>query len=130
MKTESVTEAIALAKQMGHVFVATADDEGRPHIAVAGEVKYVKEGRLAVSAWFCPVTLSNLQINRHIALVVWDKDRDAGYQVLGESEKIEGVAMMDGYTPTLEKPIPQVERRITMRVTKVTDFMHAVHTDL
>ncbi len=127
----AIEEAIILAGMVGHVFVATADDEGVPHVAVAGQLTHAGDGRVAVSAWFCPATLSNLQMNHHIAIVVWDKSKDTGYQLLGGSERIEGIAMMDGYVPSGEevRPMPQVEREITMRVTKVTGFTHAIHTD-
>ena len=110
--------------------MATADMNGLPHVAVAGELALLKGREVAVSSWFCPATLTNLQANRHIAIVVWDRSTDTGYQVIGESEKIEDMVMMDGYTPSAkQEPLPQVERRIIVRALKVIDFTHALHTD-
>jgi len=89
------------------------------------------DNRVHVAAWFCPGTVANLEENRRISLVVWDPLRDLGYQLLGETEKVEELAMMDGYAPGEEKnpPLPQVERQLTVRVDKITDFRHAPHSD-
>lgn len=131
MRVETIKKAVSLADKLEHVFVATADDKGMPHVAVAGKVAFMGGTHVAVSSWFCPTTLSNLQINHHICIVVWDRDKDAGYQLIGESEKITGLAMMDGYTPSKEeKAIPQVERQIIIRVIKIIDFMQTLHSDM
>ena len=131
MKVESIENAVSLADKVEHVFVATADDRGMPHIAVAGTITHIGGARLGVSSWFCPTTLSNLQANHHISVVVWDRNNDAGYQLVGESEEIVDLVMMDGYTPSgEEKSIPQVEREIIVRVTKIIDFMQTLHSDM
>jgi hypothetical protein len=63
--------------------------------------------------------------------VIWDKKDDAGYQLIGEAEQVEDICMLNGYDPKTEGKIavPQVERRIIMRINKVIDFTHAPHTD-
>lgn len=132
MKTHSIGSAIRLAQKLEHIFVATADSGGIPHVAAAGELGAVSGDRVAVSAWFCPGTLANLQNNRQIALVVWDPEKDHGFQLLGVVEQIEDLAMLNGFAPGIEEqvPIPQIERRLHVRVKKVIGFSHAPHSDI
>jgi hypothetical protein len=132
MKTQSIKPAIRLAEKLEHIFVATADSRGTPHVAAAGELRADSEDRVAVSAWFCPGTLANLQHNKHIALVVWDSANDHGFQLVGVVEQIEELAVLNGFAPEIEEPapIPQVERRLRVRVKRVIGFSHAPHSDL
>jgi len=132
MKVERLKKVVTLAKKVGHVFVATADATGLPHVAAAGRIRLTpEEGRIAVEAWFYPGTVANLQLNQNTSVVVWDPNGDNGYQLLGETEKVEDTAIMNGYAPGLEdKPaLPQVERRLLIRVDKIIGFKHSPHTD-
>ena len=98
----------------------------------AGELRLTPAGQLAIAAWFCPGTVINLQHNRRIAIVVWDAAEDTGYQLVGEVEKVEESAFLNGYAPQVEgsSPSPQVERQLLVRVDKVIDFRHAPHSDV
>jgi hypothetical protein len=132
MNVETLKKAVLLAKNVGRVFVATADPKGLPHVAVAGKTTLISdEGRVAVEAWFCPGTMANLHANRRTALVIWEPNVDHGYQLLGETEEVEDTAIMNGYTPNLAKkePLPQVERRLLIRVDKIIGFKNSPHTD-
>ena len=86
----------------------------------------------AVAAWFCPGTVVNLEHNSKISLVVWDAAADTGYQLIGNVEKVDETAMLDGYLPEMEStgPSPQVERQLFVKVDKVIGFSHAPHSDL
>ena len=123
--------AVALAQKLQHIFVATADEAGLPHIAAAAKLSSLGEGRVAVAAWFCPGTMANLQENKRVSLVIWDSQKDLGYQLLGETEGVEELAMLDGYAPGEEKEPspPQVERKLIVRVERIIDFRHAPHSD-
>ena len=130
MSREAVNQAINLSQRVGHVFVATADPSGLPHVAASRKITLLEDGtRVAVEDWFCPTTVANVHQNHTVALVVWDPAGDVGYQLLGEMEKIEDMAVMNGYAPAVEYALPQVERRLIIRVTKVIDFSHAPHSD-
>jgi hypothetical protein len=132
VKIEILKEAVLLAKNIGHVLIATADAKGRPHMAAAGRIILISaEGSVAVEDWFCPGTMANLQANRNTALIIWDPKMDKGYQLLGKTEKVKDTAMMNGYVPNLEdKPaLPQVERQLLIRVNKIMAFRHSQHTD-
>jgi hypothetical protein len=73
----------------------------------------------------------NLQQNHHISLVVWDQDKDRGYQLLGILEKIQEIAMMDGYVPDVEEKVhfPQVEYKLIIRVDTILDFSQSGQSD-
>ena len=132
MKSESLKTAVELAEKLEHVFVATADPSGMPHVAAAAKLNQTSKDHVTVAAWFCPGTVNNLNKNRRISMVVWDAPSDKGYQLLGLVEKIEEIAMMNGYSPEADKypPMPQVENRLLVRVDKVIVFSHAPHSDL
>jgi hypothetical protein len=123
--------AVALARELQHVFVGTSDRGGIPHIAAAANLEITPDRHLAVASWFCPGTVANVQENRNVSVVVWNPSTDEGLQILGTVERIEESAMMDGYAPELETghPSPQVERRLVLKVGKVIAFSHAPHTD-
>jgi hypothetical protein len=133
MEGEALQEAIDLARKVGHVFVATSDLTGLPHIASASSLALAPDGRVAVAEWFCPGTMRNLGQNRRVAIVVWDAACDVGYQLLGEVEQVNELAMMDGYAPGKENNLPlmpQVERELLTHIDKVLVFSHAPHSDV
>ena len=132
MNGKILGKAVALGRQLGKILVATADRAGLPHLAAAAKLRPRGEGRVEVDAWFCPGTMANLQENRRISLVIWNPETDRGYQLLGETEKVEDRAMMNGYIPGEENTpsLPQVERKLIVRVDRVIDFRHAPHSDL
>ncbi len=132
MNQKTLHQAVGLAQRLQHVFVATTDGKGLPHMAAAGKLALTPEGRVAVAAWFCPTIVANLQKNRRVSLVIWDPKVDHGYQLLGETEKVEDIAMMNGYAPGVDSqpPLPQVERQLLVRVDKIIDFKHAPHSDV
>ena len=132
MNRKTLNQAATLAQKLRHVFVATTDGKGLPHMAAAGKLALMPEGRVAVTAWFCPMTVANLQKNRGVSLAIWDPQADTGYQLLGQAEKVEEIAMMNGLGPGVESqhPLPQVERQLLVRVDKILDFKHAPHSDV
>jgi uncharacterized protein len=132
MRRDLIKEAVKLGNRMKYAMVATADAEGLPHVAASRKIASEPGGGIVVSEWFCPGTLANLRANPRVSIVIWDPDKDSGYQILGVSEKIEDISMMDGYSRDLEKgpPLPQVERKIHVHVDRVIHFSHAPHSDM
>ena len=131
MNEEKIKEAVLLAQQVGHIFLATSNPNGMPHITVAGKLESIRTGHVAVTEWFCPGTASNLRTNKHISIVVWDKETDTGYQLLGRWDKINDMEILDGFIPEmeLEPPLPQVEKQLLIKVEKILDFKIAPHSD-
>lgn len=132
MKSKSLEKALKLAEQVKHIFVATADGRGWPHLAAAGRVALTPEQHVVVSEWFCPGTVANLQVNPRLSIVVWDAGKDAGYQIIGEMEEIKDLDMIDGYSPSVEGKhrFPQVERQLLVHVDSVMEFKRSPHTDV
>lgn len=81
------------------ILVATADENGVPHLAAANSIDKPKAGRIAVTDWFCPETVANAVIGRPVAVVVWDYNNDTGHQIIGYIAALEQLAVMDGYLP-------------------------------
>ena len=132
MNRTVLEDAAKLCDKTGHVFVATVNAEAVPHVTAAEMLEVMADDSVEITEWFCPVTVSNLQVNRSISVVVWDPDSDMGYQLLGNMERLYDEAVVDGYSHEfdIDIPMPQVERRITICVEKVLDFSVAPHSDV
>ena len=106
-----------------------AEKNGLPHIAAAGKLEPIDDKRPGITEWFCPGTLENLNENLRLSAVVWDRLKDAGFQLPGEAEGIEDTSMMDGYTEIDGKsPLPQVERRMIVKIDSIIEFKKAPHS--
>jgi len=132
MDSETLNRAVALAREAGVVFVATADHGGLPHITASGSLSLLPEQKKVVlEAWFCPRLIANLNANRWMALVVWDSAGKEGYQIFGRVEEVEDVLLMNGHSPEMEaaNPLPQAKKRLTLRADKIIALGAAAHTD-
>ncbi len=132
MNPEMLRKAVELAKKVKYTIIGTASTKMEPHIAAATQMTFIDDTHVAVSEWFCPGTVANLLENPFVSLVVWDNENDKGYQLIGKSEGMENMAMLGCWVPEEEgkAPLPQVERRVRIRVDRVTDFRHAPHNDV
>lgn len=131
VNSEMLDKAVFLAKKVGHVFIATADAHGVPHIAAASGLEKSGPESVSVSEWFCPGTVRNLRQNEHISLAIWEKDADFGYQLIGHLAEYKNVSVLDGFTPAIEgrSPLPQLEKQLFIRVETIFDFSVAPHSD-
>lgn len=131
MNPRRLNAAAELARRTGHVFVATADAKGMPHIAAASQLEANEGETVTITEWFCPGTVENLQSNDHVAVVVWDEKADRGYQLLGRLEQMKDVGIMNGFAPGVEQmpPLPQVAKELRIHVEKVLDFRLGPHSD-
>ncbi len=132
MNTDKLELAVDLAAKTGFALVATADNKAIPHIAAAGKVELTEKNCLAVTEWFCPRTVGNLRKSRKISIVIWDKSSDTGFQLIGRLKKTEDMHVLDGYVPAIEgpSPLPQMEKRLTVRIERVSDFKLGPHSDV
>jgi uncharacterized protein len=120
----------AFAEGVGHAFVATADGEGRPHLASGRGVSVSASDRLVFEAWFCVTTLKNLQENPKIAVAIADPVTGNGYQFLGRLDSKKDTAVLNGFLPDLEPSgLPQVQWRLEVRVESVMAFTADAHSD-
>ncbi len=127
-----IKEAVELSEKVGNVFIATADSDSVPHLATAGRLSRASRNRVVVSEWFCPATVKKLNHERSVALVIWDAVNDIGHQLIGEVEKIEETAMLNGYAPEIEisKILPQTKRDLIVRAVKIFAFSRLPHSDI
>ncbi|MGY6275121.1 hypothetical protein [Methylomonas sp. MgM2] len=70
--------------------------------------------------------------NPLISLVIWDAQKDEGYQLLGAVVDVRDLAVLDGYAPGVddEQQLPQIERELLMRVDQILEFTHRPHSDI
>lgn len=126
---ESLAKMVQLAGKVRHLLVATADEQGTPHLATAQHITLEDWDLLTVTAWFCPQTAKNVQSNPAVALVVWDRERDQGFQLIGEVEQVVEVTMPNGYIPGETVVYPQIERKLMVRARRILSFGQAGHAD-
>ena len=132
MKIQKLQNAVALAQKTGHLYLATADANAIPHMAAAGKLSSKSQDTIEVTEWFCPGTVANLEQNKSIAIAVWDCPCDVGYQLLGRVERIDDMAILDGYATGIETKhkYPQSEKQLLIKIDKILDFTLAPHCDL
>lgn len=128
MDTQTYDEAINMAEARQHLYIATADENGYPHLSSAGSFVPLSRKRVEVGDCFCPTLLRNLTQNSRVSLVVWDIATDVGYQFLGEVEAAatpEGILISgsDINSIGLEGDV------IRIRVDRVMRYSHAPHSD-
>jgi general stress protein 26 len=102
MATGILEKVKKLVQKVKVVYVATANREGIPHIAASKGMAFI-EDQIVFRAWFCLKTVENLRENPKLSLAVLNAKTKEGYQLLGEVERIEKGAILDGYTPEEEK---------------------------
>lgn len=129
MILEYLSEAVELAVNVRHLFVATADENGIPHLATAERLVLEDVDQVTVTAWFCPKTAENVDENENVSLVVWDSDRDVGFQLVGTVVKMLDLAMLNGFLPEEQDAGPQIERKLVIKIHHVLHFSHTHHND-
>jgi hypothetical protein len=131
-KTKLLKEAVLLADKTKHVFIASVNGDGVPHIAASKMLSLDSKNNAVLTEWFCPGTMENLMgENSHLAIAVWDAKKDTGYQLIGREKKEEDMAYLNGYASDLEKDsVPQIQRKVTVQIEKILDFKLTPHTDI
>lgn len=115
-------------------YIATCNQDGQVHLAVARELTFLGEGGYIVfKSWFCRKTLENIQENPNIAIAMYDSERDIGYQIIGKTVSKDVVSVLNGYAPELEKIekyYPQEEHRLIVKLVNVMDLHSTSHSDM
>jgi predicted pyridoxine 5'-phosphate oxidase superfamily flavin-nucleotide-binding protein len=114
------------------VYVATANREGAPHIAASEGMTFVDGDRIVFRAWFCIKTVGNLRENPRLSLAVLNTETGEGYQLLGELERIERGAMLNGFAFEKEGEwagYPQAEHQLHIRITAISHLTSGAHSD-
>jgi hypothetical protein len=114
------------------VFVATSDQEGVPHFAVAKGLAVADDERVVFGNWFCFQTLRNVVGRPDIALSLWDSEEERGVQLIGKVEAVVAREMLDGMAPQEEGGrawFPQTRHELRVRVERVLDLSTGPHRD-
>jgi len=120
-----------LIENVAHVFVATADASGHPHLAIGEQVTISGDSLLIFENWFCPATLQNIACNTQVSVVAVMPDTGKGYQMLGSIIRSAETAFLDGFDPSVNAPeTPPVLTRFTVKVDKILEFTSGIHSDL
>jgi hypothetical protein len=128
MLTETIIQAV---QESTVAFVASADADGRPHLAAGENLTAVDGDHLMFEQWFCPTTLGNVARNPQVAVVVMPAAAGKGFQFLGSVVRALDTAILNGYAPTVEKPgTPQTLTSLVVRVEAVLEFHAGIHTDV
>jgi cobyric acid synthase len=134
MKEELLKRVVELADKTKHVLIASVNGDGIPHIAASKRLSLDARNNVVLTEWFCPGTMVNHMLgrNNHLAIAVWDLKEDTGYQLIGKAKKKEDLAYLDGYASDLGKKdsVPQIQRKVTVKIDKILDFKLAPHTDI
>lgn len=111
-------------------YVASADEQGRPHLAVSKLIRVLDSERVTFTAWFCPQTTENVAQNRRVAVAVWRPEEDRGYQLVGEVVGSAVTAVIDGWEgQDPQNSLPQEERKLTIRVDSILELKSGQHSD-
>jgi hypothetical protein len=131
MNNDLLKRVIELASRQPYVWLATTDQQGRPHVTTAGTLLAGKEGRVILREWFCPVTLANTRYASAVSVVVWAGGETEGFQIIGQVQAVTDFAVLDGFNPSMENepPMPQTQRDLTIDVETILHFRHGPHTD-
>jgi len=81
MQRELFAKGAELSEKNGYTLITTAERDGSPYVTVAGPISATNSGEIQVTYRFCPETMKNLEGNKHISLVIWDRETDIGYQI-------------------------------------------------
>ena len=123
-------EIASLCKRVKTAYIASSSQSGEPHLAVADNLLIADDEHIVFSSWFCYQTIENLKDNPSVSLVMWDSKVNSGYQLLGNVEKIDDGAILNGFAPDKEEAgFPQVESRLTIRIKKILRFNLGPHSD-
>ena len=104
MNRRVLDRAISLGQKLRHIIVATADWAVLPHRVAAAKMSFLKEVRGAVAAWLCPGIMA-ISRNRKGSLAIWAPRESLGFGLQGESERVQYLAMMNGYIPGEERTL-------------------------
>ena len=83
--------------------IATASKDGTPNIGPKGSMHVIDDETLVYSEATCGKTLSNLQENPKVTVMVVDREKSDGYQVKGRVELITSGALFEQLTRRQEE---------------------------
>jgi len=121
------------SKQVELFYVATSNQKKEVHLAVAKDLIFLPDNEhVAFKSWFCKKTIENIFENPNISIAIYDAKADTGYQIVGRTVSKNVVAVLNGYSPQLEKverEYPQEEYQLKIKIINIMDLHRVVHSD-
>lgn len=120
-------------KRVELFYVATSNQNGEVHLAVAKDLTFLSDNEhIAFKSWFCKKTIENIYKNPNVAIAIYDAKTDTGYQIIGKAVSTSVVAVLNGYTPELEKvekECLQEEYQLKIKIINIMDLHRVIHSD-
>lgn len=120
--------ALEITGELESVFLATGDADGNAHLEVA-EPLTGSVDELVVRGFFDRTTVANLRANPRLTLLAWEPEEGHGFQFGGTLLQTRETAMLDGYSPILDRGMPQVEYELRIHIESVSPLIHQPHRD-
>ena len=121
------------SKKVELFYVATSNQKKEVHLAVAKDLIFLPDNEhVAFKSWFCKKTIENILENPNISIAIYDTKTDMAYQIVGRTVSKNVVAVLDGYSPRLEKiekEYPQEEYQLKIKIINIMDLHRVVHSD-
>ena len=98
IKKIEINEGIKKLIEENALGLASVNLKGEPHNIAIGFVKVVSKNKLLISDNYIDETLSNIQNNSNVALVVWPKnwkENCIGYELKGKAEYFKSGKWLD-----------------------------------
>lgn len=121
------------SKKVELFYVATSNKKNEVHLAVAKDLIFLPDNEhVAFKSWFCKKTIENILENPNISIAIYDAKTDTGYQIVGRTVSKNVVAVLNGYSPQLEKverEYPQEEYQLKIKIINIMDLHRVTHSD-
>jgi len=121
MMSDLIQRTLETEKEDKEFFLITANRRGIVHADLVHHMAVI-EGDVRVQEWFSPLTLSDLEENKHVTLVIWDPKIQQGYQLEGKWKELKEQAPLGDHLPNKEELFPQVAWDLRIAIQSVMPF--------
>ena len=131
MLKSELKSLISSSKNDKQVFVVTANSQGIPGIVSAKQLIPVSGKELVLECCSSTETLVNLWENPLIMILVWNRNKDFGYQLEGRLLQMKDIPEMDDYSQKrdLNGLSPQIRKYLLVEIKKVIKIKKMSHTE-
>src|SRR6185503_19726353 len=112
--------SVRQAQRLGSFRLITRDSRWISFVEYCTTIELCPSGQVAISGWFYPTTLGNLQHNKEICFVVWDTGVKAGTELLGKLVAIDDLVHANGRTHTSR--IPPSKKRLMVKIEQLIEL--------
>ena len=107
----------------GVIWVASSSLGGEPHLALSTELTMLDEKTVQLTSFCCLNTVDNLRDNPRVAIGVWSKKLDEGWQIVGTPTAVD-VSPVEGATCP-----DAVQYTLTLTIDEALHLVPGQHSD-